>query len=440
MTFSTYFLGLGLVGIAGTISGTAFAQTCKTDADCVAGYLCKSETVTSVSVPPCAKDTVCDGTATTTTSTYSYCAPKPCVADSDCATGMICNSTTAEACTGGTSACKPGLACPAPVPPECTKVTTSFCAYRALLPCNTDNECGDGFNCHGVCSGSGGTATGGVSKPATGTAIGTGTGTAVDMPLPPVVDPISVPSVGGSIGVITVSGSGGATGGSAAGGSITVSGSGGATGVPGAGGATGIIPPTTTTVQTETTTCTTVIKYPGSCVPKITTCATDSDCPAPFICQGSRNSTTTTPVAPSGGATSVGPVDPMPTGAATAVTTVTTTTLIPPIQVKSCISPFSTYGTVGISDKGGITTPTNNRPETQDGSTGTETSVSTSTTTTGNGTKNPPSPGPTGTGGTTAESAKASGGCQLGHGGDGTLAGLSLLGLAALVSRRRRQD
>ena len=350
MSLTKTLWGIGLAGLALALPHVAQGQVCAKDADCVAGYTCQTETVTSGTTSACAPNQECSSTTTATTTTpYSSCQPKACTTEAECGTGQVCYTTVNESCSGGAAVapCKvgPGAGdCPTVIatPETCTKVTTSRCAFKWQLPCNVDAECGDGFGCqptsYGECSG--GTA------PASGSA-GTSTGS-------------------------TGAGSSGSTG---------------------AGGATSTAPDVTGTEPVPPV-CTTVVAYPGSCVPLATTCVSDADCPAPFLCKDSME----VAVAPT----------PVRTGVGTAA--------IPaPVTVKACVSPLAGSGTdIAVS-----------APKSSPGTAGSRVP---STTT----------PGTT-TGAPSAETAKSSGGCQLGQPAHGTFAGLTLLGLFGLLLRRGRR-
>jgi hypothetical protein len=294
---------------------------------------------------------VCSPTTTTTTSTYSSCQPKPCVGDGDCGVGQVCYTTVNEACSGGApvAPCKLGAGagdCPTVIatPETCTKVTSSRCAFKWQLPCDGDAACGEGFVCqpstYGECSGG--------AAPTSGSA-GTSTGSA-----------------------------GAGTGGST-----------------GAGGATGTAPDETDADPVPPV-CTTVVAYPGSCVPQATTCVADADCPAPFLCKEAMDlAVSTTPVTAGGDA----PIGAMPKRA----------------PVKSCVSPLARAGT-------------DSEVSLPKGSPGTA----------GTGVPSTTTPGTT-AGAPTAETAKSGSGCQLGQPVHGSFAGLTLLGLFGLLLRRGRR-
>jgi len=90
-----------------------------------------------------------------------------CTTDADCSAGMLCHSQTVSQCTGGAAVapCPPNTVCePIKVEPtNCTESQVSQCAYRWQLPCGADADCGEGFGCHAAmtCSGSAPSATGG---------------------------------------------------------------------------------------------------------------------------------------------------------------------------------------------------------------------------------------------------------------------------------------
>ena len=153
-----------------------------------------------------------------------------CATDSDCASGMVCHSQTSTSCSGsgGTApACPANMLCPdagTPISttPACTETTMRSCAYKWLLPCNANTDCGDGFVCQpltqGVCSASAGSASGGTVS----SGVGGGSGAA----LPPVAADAGT-----------------------------------------------------------TSTCVTTTSFPGTCQPENPTCTTDSDCPLLWTCK-----------------------------------------------------------------------------------------------------------------------------------------------------------
>jgi hypothetical protein len=231
-------LSIGTIGIVLAAASPARAQACKDTTQCPQGFVCEiSQT------PPPTDPGAPDGKTAAglpapadliAPANGGYCQPAPCTKDSECGAGMLCHSETRKECSGVTPAiaCAPNSDCakPEPSPQTCTETKVSLCVYKWQLPCNTDVECGAGFNCmpvvSGSCSGSSGSGTPsstGATAPASG---------AMDLRAP-------VPAVDGG------------------------------------------------------TTCTTTTSFPGYCQPKATTCAADTDCPAAWKCNAVAMTTPT---------------------------------------------------------------------------------------------------------------------------------------------------
>ncbi|MEP6653664.1 MAG: hypothetical protein ABJA82_09915 [Myxococcales bacterium] len=240
-----------LVLVVISIPAVSRAQTCASDVDCAAGLTCQVSAVAPQPTvdPACVKGQTCAGPAPQEKVSRpvpvqtSTCQVAPCKVDSDCAAGMVCHTEKYASCSGGSSVppCAPNTACdvsPKPTPPDsCVATTTSTCAFKWQLPCNTDQDCGNDFVCaptvSGTCSSGSGVAGGGSTG-----AVG-GSGTA-----PPVAsDPTT-----GSL-VAPRDSDGGARSSSDGG-----------------------------------TTCTTATSFPGYCQPKAITCVVDADCPLSWTC------------------------------------------------------------------------------------------------------------------------------------------------------------
>jgi len=238
-------------------AGVARAQTCQQNQDCPSGFTCVETVSGKTTTLPCRGTTgqACDqpaangGTGGTATTSIKECQPASCNTDADCGSDTVCHQQTSTTCTGGAAVapCEPNTKCTAggTTQDTCTTTTHGVCAFRWQLPCQADSDCGDGFTCH------------------------------------PTVMTSCAGSVGSSgPGTTTGSGTSGSTGAGAVGGKSDVGGAGG--GSTGAGNASGTSG--TGGVGPDTTTCTSAEVYPGWCAPKVTTCVTDTDCPALWTC------------------------------------------------------------------------------------------------------------------------------------------------------------
>lgn len=358
----------------------AAAQTCKADSDCLQGYTCVSEGVTSEPAPACPPNADCaklaldglDGSAST--STIMICEPKPCSLDSDCGAGMICHEQTSGGCSGGVAlvSCSPNTPCDAGTPTTsdpttCATTTTKQCVFRWELPCNTAADCGDGFTCQ--------------------------------------------PSVVGECSAGSADGSGGTV--SASGGSI----SSGPALLPDSGAQAPTLPPVDAGAPP---TCTTTTSFPGSCQPKATICAADADCPALWKCTGIalpqpaiEGSTT---------AADAAVIAPVPGGKGVATDA--------GVEMV-CVSPLGGYG---YAVSGG--TSTGSTPIVAGtGAANADGGATTSAPTTANG-RAGASNAPDGT-----STSTASGGCAVaGHGAEPTGIGLLLLALFGVSRARHRRS
>ena len=232
-------------------AGNAAAQTCTTDKDCPQSFACVQSGVVSGTTAACPPNADCPKAEPAPAPTpYYSCEPKACGSDADCGPGMVCFTTTSTACSGGAAVppCAPGADCPAPekIAPTCTTTMRSACAFKWQLPCKTDTECGDGFNCMpsviGVCSGSSGSASAGSASAGSGS-TGAG-GSATSSPKPPADAGTSLTSNPSS-------------------------------------------PPDAV--------CTTMTVYPGSCNPKVAACVADAECPSNWTCPAAPSPTSSPP-------------------------------------------------------------------------------------------------------------------------------------------------
>jgi MYXO-CTERM domain-containing protein len=366
MSFRNSLLAAVTMSILGA-AGVARAQTCASDSDCPQGFACNGTTVV-VPEPSCPPNTNCPRPDASAPVVVKACTPKSCNADADCGAGMVCYAQTSTACSGGSAVAPPACAsdrpCPdagaPPKPPEemCTTTTTKSCMYRSQLPCNKDSDCGAGFTCKpsvtGSCSGSGSTGSG-----STGSGGGSGSAGA------PRPDPGFAPP-------------------------------------PRDAGAAEPPPPPPPPPM-----CTTTTSYPGYCQPTVTTCKTDSDCPAPWKCADSPE----TPVS-GGPATAPGSKVAIPPSPADAGA--------PP--AKMCVNGFDTPARGG-KDEGAA-----GGPATGNGGA-----------TSGSDTPTPATP-PVASGADAGTApAKSSSGCAMAAGPGSSGLGLGLVVAFGLLALRRRR-
>jgi len=169
ITLSTHAWGaLAFAGLLLSLARPAAAQSCETDSDCGAGYVCHTETYEGCSVMGCEPGTKICPPPVCQTYESKYCVSAPCSADADCPSGMLCYAPTYQECSGSgmTPSCDPGAGgCDSPKDVdagtfECHDVTgDATCTPRYQLPCHVAADCGAGFACeeqrYTVCSASG---------------------------------------------------------------------------------------------------------------------------------------------------------------------------------------------------------------------------------------------------------------------------------------------
>lgn len=168
ISLSTHAWGtLALAGLLLTLARPAAAQSCETDSDCGAGYVCHTETYQSCSVQACMRGQFCPPPVCETYES-KYCISAPCSTDADCPSTMVCNTPMYEECSGGgmTAPCAKGDGgCDSSTAIdagtyECHQVAGDpTCTPRYQLPCQVAADCGAGFACeeqrYTVCSASG---------------------------------------------------------------------------------------------------------------------------------------------------------------------------------------------------------------------------------------------------------------------------------------------
>ena len=173
---------------------------CGSGPACAVGFEC---TVVGgsgcASAPPCAAGQSCPTPEPCVNTVEMGCTPAHCTADAECAAGMVCHTWT-EPCAVTDCACAPDVPnCNCGGPTTCQGNTVSMCTPRYLLPCQTANDCGDGFTCEEqmvgcatVSSSGGGSAPNPGSAGAAPTPPDGAAGAATD-PIPMPVDPCGAP-------------------------------------------------------------------------------------------------------------------------------------------------------------------------------------------------------------------------------------------------------
>jgi uncharacterized protein (TIGR03382 family) len=176
--------------LSALLAHEARAQSCQTNSECGPGYACLTGTGFScdwsscwadagavdaavvpsqdagsaggeggvVPIPPSSGDKdagfpfpVCNPVCTP--HEYRYCGNAPCTTNTDCPANMACHTESWQECSGGSNGCKPGYDCgdagaAVDASYECTEHQgASYCTLRANLPCRTDSDCGDGYDC-----------------------------------------------------------------------------------------------------------------------------------------------------------------------------------------------------------------------------------------------------------------------------------------------------
>ena len=295
--------GFTAIATALMAPGLALAQTCSSNADCAKGLICQADATTTTPVAIC-YDGDAGGACTPVGNPPALvmrCQLAPCATVADCGPDMVCDSHTVTSCptSPGSVKCDPTTGCDAgaPDPVACTDTISSLCAYKWQLPCNADADCGAGFTCQpsvmGICSGSSGSApNGGTGTASAGTGGGSGS-TGVPAPLPVAMD-------------------------------------------------AGTLTPVT---------CQTITSFPGSCQPKATTCAVNTDCPSVWTCVASNVGTAVSGGTATGGTATSGGSAPvaLPDGGAPVVVPPPVTT-----TVLTCQPPYSATGST-THDSGSAT-------------------------------------------------------------------------------------
>ncbi|HEY6080443.1 MAG TPA: hypothetical protein VIW29_16630 [Polyangiaceae bacterium] len=151
-----------LLAILGPRAAWALDE-CQTSDDCDKGLAC---TVVSTGAcpgaPACAPGADCPAPAPCQITEEKACTPAPCMSDLECGDGMVCHASDVGCASAGCacSSDQPDCGCVALPPPDCAAASVSYCTPKYVLPCQTADDCGMGFDCVQetitTCSGGGG--------------------------------------------------------------------------------------------------------------------------------------------------------------------------------------------------------------------------------------------------------------------------------------------
>lgn len=148
-----------------TLAGQAWAVVeCETDADCIDGFVCEEVGGVACAMPDCPDGDECPEPPDCEEEVFYACVPGPCGSDDDCAEGMRCVEVEFGGdCAVSSEPCPEGEDCPPPdfEDYDCDDVVTeSYCLPSWIGTCESDSECGEGFECVPdeicMCSGGGG--------------------------------------------------------------------------------------------------------------------------------------------------------------------------------------------------------------------------------------------------------------------------------------------
>lgn len=152
---------------------TAFAMPCETDADCDEGQVCAPA---PASCPPCEAGAECPSCEPETSGEcmdaggggHEFWSGVECETDADCPDLFSCSEEAVPCampaiacdcpdCPPDAPDCDPECSCPDPGDYECPDETVKICVYEPAS-CETDAECGEGFECYAeeICYGSSG--------------------------------------------------------------------------------------------------------------------------------------------------------------------------------------------------------------------------------------------------------------------------------------------
>ena len=163
---SSFIAPIALIVFAG--QAWAYVE-CDTDADCIEGFVCITGGASSCAAEPCAEGEDCADRAPCEPEEFSFCVPGPCTSDDDCGEGLRCLEVEygGDCYTWAVPDCGPGEDCPEGPDSgtECEEIVIeTLCLPPYVAPCESDEECGDGFECvpDEVCTCSGGGSSGEV--------------------------------------------------------------------------------------------------------------------------------------------------------------------------------------------------------------------------------------------------------------------------------------
>lgn len=146
---SSFIAPLALIAFAG--QAWAYVE-CEADSDCIEGFICEEVGASTCGAAPCREGDDCEEEPPCEPETFSFCVPGPCDSDDDCSAGLACLEVEfgGDCMSVAVPDCPPEEDCPEPedFEVECEEPeTATLCLPPYVAPCETDDECGDGFEC-----------------------------------------------------------------------------------------------------------------------------------------------------------------------------------------------------------------------------------------------------------------------------------------------------
>lgn len=196
-----YFCSATLGALALLTASITYAQEPCGDDTCPAGYTCELTAYESCSggcapSPGPGEPGDCSS-FTCETISYESCQRAACETDADCGEGMVCHTLLIDQSPSTPYSCAPGGACEPPAPQAPAEpLELKQCAPRSELPCESNSDCGEGFDCvpSVSCTCAGATPTGPApalqptEQEDTGSELPSDPAPPGDLPLPPAAD------------------------------------------------------------------------------------------------------------------------------------------------------------------------------------------------------------------------------------------------------------